>query len=132
MRLANWHKDHCVRDGQGGFERYRAGADLSTTGWDLWQSTRGCWVIRPDSNAIAAFRLGHFLALYSGVTWSGLIEKRRHVLTGYQVTDRGRLDPASGRLLGNASDDEQSALAYFTQHRLDMPNGAAAPVIKFF
>ncbi|MFC8383236.1 hypothetical protein [Nocardia sp. NPDC057272] len=132
IRLDHWHSSpHSVADGSG-FDRTHAGADFTTSGVNLWLSVRGYWVVGPRSNAIAAFRLGRFLALYAGVTWSAATDKRRFALTGYRINGCKRVDPESGDVLGAASEDEIEALKYLDGHALSMPPGAANPIANLF
>ncbi|MBS2993385.1 hypothetical protein AC1659_29220 [Rhodococcus erythropolis] len=115
-----------------GFERTHSGADLTTNGVDLWRSVRGYWVIAPRSNAIAAYRLGHFLGLYAGISWSGATDKRRFALTGYRIDGGNRVNPETGDILQPASSEENEALKYLAGHTLAMPTGAANPIANLF
>lgn len=130
IRLDRWHAG--ASTAADGFARTHAGADLTTVGTDLWLSVRGYWAIAPRSNAIAAYRLGHFLGLFAGVTWSASIDKRRYALTGYRIDGEDRVDPERGVVIGRASDDEVAALKCLERHALAMPTGAKNPIANLF
>ncbi|WP_063016324.1 hypothetical protein [Nocardia nova] len=133
IRLDQLHSSPSARDADGyGFERECGGADFTTDGAELWRSVRGYWVVGLRSNAIAAFRLGKFRALYAGVSWSAAKNKRRYALTGYRIEGRKRLDPDSGTVIGAASEEEITALEYLENHTLGMPPGAANPIANLF
>lgn len=132
IRLARFGPGATTAEPGYGFDRTHAGADLTTTGIDLWLSVRGYWAIGTRSNAIAAFRLGRFLDLYAGITWSAAKDKRRYALTGYRIAGRERIDPHTGAVLGAASDEEIRALDFLRTHTLGMPQGAANPIANLF
>lgn len=117
-----------------GFDRDYKGATLSTIDPQLWRSTRGFWDMADRATALASYRLGAFLGLYCGITWTDRDPDsgRRYAKTGYRVENGRRLDPDTGSDQGPASTDENALLAALTRKMLSMPAGAQNPVANLY
>ena len=69
------------------------------------------------------------LALFGGISWSkrdANLGNRRWVIEGYLVKDGRRLEPSSGRDIGEASWADQQIASALQGRRLVMPRGAVA------
>lgn len=115
-----WPRNHCGLSIDGS-------SDLS----EVWSSTRGWWVIAPETSFLVAYRTGAPLYVFRVTDWStpAPSERRRWAESGYALVQGRRVCPVTGADEGPATATETAVAEILQSHRLQMKPQSVNPVV---